>query len=460
MDDHVEVGGEPPPERSPLRRIFLGLQFRFTVLVLGLTVGVAVLVGGLLVDLAGRFATRQETSQCLQLASLLARSSGNLLQLGDLPGLQALAAQSVESESVIFVAFTDPRGRVLAAADGPGTYPDPSRLTSYLERDTGILGSPVFVDEGAGQAAHLEVAYPVIAPTANAGGERPLLGYVRAGLSVQHTLRDLAAALDFFSGVSIAVLLVTVPLAYLVVRCVVVPLNDLSRVVRRFSEGELSARSRIRRGDEIGELATAFNSMADELARKHREIISLNADLEERVQRRTRQLRELAARDPLTGLYNRRYFGEVLQNRFSEARRYGTDLSCMMIDLDDFKSVNDRFGHHMGDELLILTSMTVASQLRAADVAARFGGDELVVLLPQTDARRAQVLAERVAEKYAQDLAEQMPNVRITLSIGIASVLEAAPDTPEELIRAADAAMYRAKDLGKSQIVTAGASAA
>jgi diguanylate cyclase (GGDEF)-like protein len=195
--------------------------------------------------------------------------------------------------------------------------------------------------------------------------------------------------------------------------------------------------------------------MAAQLEQKHRQILALNADLEERVRMRTRQLRELAAREPLTGLYNRRHFNEVLTRRFSEAERYDADLSCLMLDLDDFKSVNDRFGHQTGDELLTLLATVIASQLRAADLAARFGGDEFVVLLPQTSADRAHVLGARIAEKFALDLVEQYPQVQVTLSIGIASMAEAAPTGPEELIRAADQAMYRAKAEGKSKIVLA-----
>jgi diguanylate cyclase (GGDEF)-like protein len=270
-------------------------------------------------------------------------------------------------------------------------------------------------------------------------------------------MRDLTATIDLFTGISVALLVLAFPLAYLVVHRVVTAVNELSRVVRRFANGDLQARSSVRRNDEIGELAAAFHAMADELGRKHEEIVALNADLEERVQRRTRQLRELASREPLTGLYNRRHFNEALANRLSEAARYGSDLSCVMLDLDDFKSVNDRFGHHIGDELLILASITISSQLRAADMAARYGGDEFIILLPQTEADRAQILAERIVERFAEDLAGQLPKIRTSLSIGIVSLADSGATSPEDLIRAADEAMYRAKARGKSRIVMADA---
>lgn len=456
MDSATTAASGQRDQGRSLKRTFLGLQFKFTLLVLCLTLTVAVVVGGSLLDRTGKLAARQKREQCLQLSSLLARSSAGALQRGDLEALQSLAEHFSTGEAIHFVAFTDPAGNPIALADLSGSCARRLQESGRLQPDDGTLGTPVLVRARDGEA-HLQATYPINSPAANPAGERPLLGYVRVGLNVEPTMRYLTAALDLFSGIVLAAVLLAVPLAYLVVRCVVVPLNELSRVVRRFAEGDLEARTTVQRNDEIGELAETFNGMADELARKHQQISALNVDLEERVCRRTRQLRELASREPLTGLYNRRHFNEVLTNRFSEAARYGSDLSCMMLDLDDFKSVNDRFGHHTGDELLILTSITIASQLRAADVAARFGGDEFIVLLPQTDVERAQVLGARIADKFSQDLAEQLPELRVSLSIGIASVADANSDTPENLIRAADQALYRAKVMGKSRIAMAGA---
>ena len=126
-----------------------------------------------------------------------------------------------------------------------------------------------------------------------------------------------------------------------------------------------------------------------------------------------------------------------------------------MIDLDGFKAVNDEYGHQVGDELLQLAACTVASQLRTADVAARFGGDEFVALLPQTDAESARVLAERILEKFAQDMAGQHPKLQTTMSIGIASLASLEENTPQALIRKADSLLYLAKEGGRNQIAMA-----
>jgi len=192
--------------------------------------------------------------------------------------------------------------------------------------------------------------------------------------------------------------------------------------------------------------------MASELSRSHDEVVALNQGLEQRVRQRTVQLSDLASREPLTGLYNRRHFSEIINRRFSESVRYGSDLTCMMIDLDDFKTVNDQFGHQQGDQVLLAVAAAISSQLRAADLAARYGGDEFVVLLPQTGAERAAGLADRIAQKFNTDRQSRFPEVQATLSIGIASLQDSSAETADDLIRRADRALYAAKKRGKDRI--------
>ena len=97
---------------------------------------------------------------------------------------------------------------------------------------------------------------------------------------------------------------------------------------------------------------------------------------------RLRRVEEVAATDPLTSLYNRRHFGKVFEQLFAEAQRYSSDLTCVMIDLDGYKQLNDTFGHQTGDQLLVVAARAINSNLRKMDVAARYGGDEFVLLLP------------------------------------------------------------------------------
>jgi diguanylate cyclase (GGDEF)-like protein len=142
----------------------------------------------------------------------------------------------------------------------------------------------------------------------------------------------------------------------------------------------------------------------------------------------------------------------MLNRSHSEAQRYGHRLSCLMIDLDNFKAVNDRFGHHAGDQALMLAADTIGGELRASDVAARFGGDEFVVLLPHTDDQQAAVLAHRIADCFAAHVQAELPRLSTRLSIGIASLAENYDAGPEALVRAADQALYAAKQGGRNRI--------
>jgi diguanylate cyclase (GGDEF)-like protein len=175
------------------------------------------------------------------------------------------------------------------------------------------------------------------------------------------------------------------------------------------------------------------------------------------VGREQRQAREAAIRlsrfDPLTGLYNRNYFFSVMDRELHRAARSGNSFAVLMLDLDDLKPVNDTFGHLQGDDLLRSVTALVQRDVRITDVAARYGGDEFVVLLPDTDARGAMVVAEKLRSDVAGlHVAVGSRTIRVTSSIGLVSY----PDdgsTIDGLINAVDAAMYEAKRRGKNQVM-------
>lgn len=172
---------------------------------------------------------------------------------------------------------------------------------------------------------------------------------------------------------------------------------------------------------------------------------------------RNAQLRELVALDPLTGLYNRRHLSDMLALLFAMAVRHNQDLACLMFDLDNFKRVNDELGHEEGDRLLILAARTLKQNMRGGDVAARYGGDEFVVLLPQVSAHQARHLAQRLCGLFEEVLQarDQSLSIRVTLSVGVASRQQAQVATGRELIAAADAALSEAKRHGKSAVTLA-----
>jgi diguanylate cyclase (GGDEF)-like protein len=253
------------------------------------------------------------------------------------------------------------------------------------------------------------------------------------------------------------VVLLVVPISLMITRHVISPLNELARTARAIADGAKDTRAHVASRNEIGEVAEALNMMADRVTASNQELMDLNADLEQRVTDRTRELEELASRDPLTGLYNRRHFGEVITREFASAERYDADLTCIMFDVDHFKETNDRFGHRTGDGVLTLLAEAISCELRESDVAARFGGDEFILLLPQTSARSASSLADRIVSRFSHGLKQTFPDVPATLSIGVASLRATHAPSSEALIHEADVALYTAKESGRNRTIAADA---
>jgi diguanylate cyclase (GGDEF)-like protein len=186
-----------------------------------------------------------------------------------------------------------------------------------------------------------------------------------------------------------------------------------------------------------GDLALAF---ADEVA-----IAIENARLFQQVQL-------LAITDPLTGLYNRRYFFDAARREFERARRYATPLSIVLIDLDLFKQVNDTYGHLAGDRVLTSIAARCREVLREVDVAARYGGEEFIFLLPQTDLAGAQLLAERLREKIMDcPIDSGSQHIQVSASLGVAELDTFCPDV-QSLIHHADLALYETKNTGRGRI--------
>ncbi|GAB4233286.1 MAG: hypothetical protein OHK0028_08990 [Deltaproteobacteria bacterium] len=165
------------------------------------------------------------------------------------------------------------------------------------------------------------------------------------------------------------------------------------------------------------------------------------------------KVREMATQDALTGLCNFRSFREVLGREFERFLRYGRNLALMMIDLDDFKNVNDRFGHQAGDKVLHHLGDVIRRNLRKTDYGFRYGGDEFVVLLPDRSAGQAEIFARKIL--HAMRKLGESPHFRfpLSVSIGIADCSVPPSRDPVDLLKRADIALYRAKELGRDRIV-------
>lgn len=165
------------------------------------------------------------------------------------------------------------------------------------------------------------------------------------------------------------------------------------------------------------------------------------------------KLRQHAETDPLTGIANRRRFLEVLSQEHRRAVRYSLPLSMLMVDLDDFKLVNDRFGHPTGDSVLCAAVVRMAACLRTSDLLARLGGEEFAILLPVTGRAGAMEAAERIRNTLRDSTIDvNGHSIPITASVGVASLDKAEGDQPEQLIEQADHALYLAKAAGRDRI--------
>ena len=189
---------------------------------------------------------------------------------------------------------------------------------------------------------------------------------------------------------------------------------------------------------EIFKLTNDLSMTARESVRKNRELIAANEIIE-----------RLARTDPLTGLANRRTLDEVLSREIARTERLGGGLSVIMADLDRFKSINDQYGHTVGDKVLAGAAAVFGSQLRAYDLAARYGGKEFILLISGATAEQATVIAERI-RKQVESLEIAECSRQITISSGVASWVMG--EQPGELVARADAALYMAKKKGRNRV--------
>ncbi|MBM3129654.1 MAG: diguanylate cyclase [Chloroflexi bacterium] len=177
--------------------------------------------------------------------------------------------------------------------------------------------------------------------------------------------------------------------------------------------------------------------------------------LEEIVKERTAELHRLAITDPLTETFNRRHLFILGEQAFQHAQRYRHPLAALMIDLDHFKRINDRYGHAIGDQALKKLAAYLQSSLRAADILGRYGGEEFIALLPETDWETARQSAARLCQGIrALTIDTARDPLRFTVSIGVVAIEHVRDATLDALIQRADQAMYAAKQAGRDQVCT------
>ncbi|MEK6683051.1 MAG: diguanylate cyclase [Nitrospirota bacterium] len=267
-------------------------------------------------------------------------------------------------------------------------------------------------------------------------------------------LRSLLGWTALSAGMGVLILVV---LAILAIRTIVRPITLLQTKAHEIIQGiralpmdrrkvvtpHGAPEMNIDTGDEVKDLAEAFSEMVGTLESSRRLLTET-----------TRRLEEMAITDELTGLYNRRYMMEELKAEFSRSMRFGLPLSCLAIDLDFFKEVNDRCGHLAGDEVLRQISDLFHENFREPDILARIGGEEFLVILPQTDIRGALAKGELLrgqVERHAFTI-DHGETIRLTISIGAAAYPDERIHNTDHLLKVTDDALYRSKETGRNRV--------
>lgn len=222
-------------------------------------------------------------------------------------------------------------------------------------------------------------------------------------------------------------------------------------VYKPFRPRELLAR--LRAGERIVTLQSELSRTAGDLRHANDELATVNLKLSVAIQR----LERLARTDMLTGLANRTAGVERLEECWAASNRDGAPLSLLLIDLDHFKSINDRHGHAVGDHVLKTHARILRHEVRAGELTCRFGGEEFLIVCPNTQEEAAAILAERLREAVeSYPLDEAAAGLHLTISVGVAQ-RSASMAGPDRLIKAADDALYAAKNAGRNRISRASA---
>lgn len=262
--------------------------------------------------------------------------------------------------------------------------------------------------------------------------------FVVARMPAEEAFRAVTAFRAFTLRSTLFVLVAMIGAVLVFLSAMLKPLVEAARAMRDMADGKRElAQLPVQRNDEVGNLVLGFNHLVAKLNEKE-------AALHNAVKR----LDQLASTDALTGAWNRRQFDEVVDTELDRSMRYRHPISLMLLDLDLFKTINDNHGHAEGDRVLQQVADCIRGALRKSDSLFRWGGEEFMILMPDTGLSNAAVLAERVRESIASHSIEGLGSV--TASIGVAEFV--ASESRDQWVTRADAAMYRAKHGGRNRV--------
>ncbi len=364
----------------------------------------------------------------------------------DLDGTFALLAADLPKDFQLFLANSE--GDYLIHPDVTRTFGfDKGRrvlIQGEFPATAGLVDGKrdqVLVEASAGRYAETPVVAAFVDQKVAVASDEP-----RLVLGLAQPLAAVLAQADrlgeTIQHIVVVICLVCILVAVLMARALTRPINSMTTFVKRFAEQREASGLPLQRTDEIGALARGFDEMGKQINQQLADLQQSHFELE-----------QLAQHDSLTGLPNRALFDDRVNQALRVAQRDQTRLALMFIDVDHFKPINDGLGHAIGDRLLQEVAYRIRQSIRESDTAARFGGDEFIVLLRNiVDGDGAFTVAEKIRLTINQAFDCEAHRLVVSVSIGIAIHPEHGADIVE-LSRCADEAMYEAKDRGRNTVV-------
>ncbi len=424
---HYASAGLGARKESYRMRLRISLESKICILIISLLIALLFMVGYTQMSRHKSNLMLEKIEEYQGMSSMLALSCMPWNGKVDVSQYHEYTTRFMESDpDISYVIISDSKGKVLFTSTRENT----------IRRRGGLVGSHIDKVLALARWAsdkNKEDCTMFRVPAMVGPGER---GTITVGF-VSHSIDDAMAVMRSDLVFTFGLILIIGLLAALAIaKAVTKPIKQLVSASHQVASGDLDVRMPEVPRDEIGELVGTFNTMVASLKINHDKLI------------------ERANTDSLTGLHNHQYFQERLRSELRRAERYGRPLSVMMLDIDDFKVLNDTHGHPIGDSVLQEVAQILTDGARKdIDVVCRYGGEEFSIILPETNSSDAASVAERIRENMAEHefTGKDGASISSTVSIGVAEYPVHSSER-EGLIMAADLALYQSKSMGKNRV--------
>ena len=407
-------------------------------------------------------------------ASYIAKLSQDPLIMKDGIQLDSIVNDANKDEDIMYAIIRDTKGNLVTSQYSSINYRSPllTNVLLKLSKNTNLEAIIVAIRNNE---PVMELSVPILTGSEN-------VGQVTICMSKRNIWKQISKIVLFVIALNMIVAIVLGTMVFIVLRkTIFAPVTNFAHVIGRRAQGDLSARITDKATGELQMLFDGFNQMAEisnemlgQIQSRDKALTKARDELEQKVEERTRDLiqenaqrklveeklreseqryREISIIDNLTQLYNSMYFYEQLKMEIERANRYGQPLTLLLLDLDDFKQINDTYGHIEGDRILSRFGQLIKTCMRQTDSAYRYGGDEFIILLPMSTDENGVVTADRIRVEFKKEIFSPVSgkeDIHMTVSIGLAQY------KPQEDLKAfvqrVDQLMYQAKKNGKDRV--------